>query len=338
MISNIREMTPHENLMQMLQNSHSAFNGNPLQSGDSDSGSMNGNDNEQIIPLLKCKRTRKRASTSNNLTIDQRAKKARNEGTSGIGRNNKVIEKRQIKEGCSNTCRFKCASKITFEDRKKAFSTFWELADRTKQWLCIIEWTNVQKYEDYDSEDYKVMNKKAFKHTYALPSKNENVKVCKKMFLDTLGISHQWVVTASKKWAESQSTGKINECAIGKHRNRTNQIPEELKNLARDHITSFPVMESHNCLENTQRKYLENGLSIATMYRLFVEERRRALDICFIHEQMYRAIFVKEYNYGFLNPNEDRCDKCGAFLNKSASKTTKNEEDYKIHLKNDKES
>lgn len=42
----------------------------------------------------------------------------------------------------------------------------------------------------------------------------------------------------------------------------------------REHIKKFPVIESHYCRENTKRKYLEEGLSIGKMYKLYIEEKK----------------------------------------------------------------
>lgn len=58
----------------------------------------------------------------------------------------------------------------------------------------------------------------------------------------------------------------------GKHKNRPHQYPEKLINEVREHIRKFPVVESHYCRINTERKYLESGLSIVKMYRMYVDE------------------------------------------------------------------
>lgn len=92
----------------------------------------------------------------------------------------------------------------------------------------------------------------------------------------------------------------------GKHFNRPFKVPESLKNVVREHIRSFPVIDSHYCRENTTKKYLEEGLSLCKMYKLYkdiVEERGETL---FVSEQMYRRIFNSEFNYGFFIPKKDR--------------------------------
>lgn len=79
-----------------------------------------------------------------------------------------------------------------------------------------------------------------------------------------------------------------------------------MKNDARKHIASFPVIDSHYCRANCQRKYLEERLSISLMYKLFQREYgvdQSILDI--VGKQMYSRIFNEELNYGFFKPKKD---------------------------------
>lgn len=100
-------------------------------------------------------------------------------------------------------------------------------------------------------------------------------------------------------------TGVIEGDQRGVHTNRPFKCPEEIKNKARDHINSFPVMDSHYCRENTQRKYLVEGLSIATMYRMYLDEREEN-DPNVVSQSMYEVIFNTEFNLGLFTPKKDR--------------------------------
>lgn len=80
-----------------------------------------------------------------------------------------------------------------------------------------------------------------------------------------------------------------------------------MKDEARDHIKSFPVMESHYCRESTKKKYLEEGLSIAKMYRMYVTDVGKGRDESdLVSQSMYEKIFNTEFNYGFFVPKKDR--------------------------------
>ena len=39
-----------------------------------------------------------------------------------------------MRSGC-NQCRFNCAFKISFDERRKCFNQFWDLSDHAKPWL-----------------------------------------------------------------------------------------------------------------------------------------------------------------------------------------------------------
>ena len=92
-------------------------------------------------------------------------------------------------DGCDESCRFKCSNKISFEDRNEAFRQFWNLGDRNLQRICISQWVKTMKIkrkEDYENDNS--IREKQNSHHFSLPKMNgEFVKVCKKMFLQTLG-------------------------------------------------------------------------------------------------------------------------------------------------------
>ena len=87
---------------------------------------------------------------------------------------------------------------------------------------------------------------------------------------------------------------------------RPHKVPEKFKQAVRDHLSSFPVMGSHYCGENTSTKYLEEGLSISKMYFLFQEEMRKKKETVYVTQQMYRKIFNTEFNYSFFVPKKGR--------------------------------
>lgn len=128
--------------------------------------------------------------------IDNKAKEDRAKGLAGSGRK-KLIKARALKPGCSDSCRFKCKEKISEEDRSTAFTDFYDLADKSKQWQCINNWVSVKSKKELDEEAIeiaKVFNKSKPERTFykfTLPSPTGPISVCRSMFLDTLGICHK---------------------------------------------------------------------------------------------------------------------------------------------------
>lgn len=122
--------------------------------------------------------------------IDVKAKRARSSGIEGIGRTGLPIKSREMRDGCNDKCRFRCSQKICVGARKAAFSQFWQLGDRSKQWECITNWVHsktVRNNGRIDSDSEKESKKKFVSHRFALPDEGKLIKVCKKTFLDTLG-------------------------------------------------------------------------------------------------------------------------------------------------------
>lgn len=88
------------------------------------------------------------------------------------------------------------------------------------------------------------------------------------MFLKTIGISEKILNNMGKKLAISPV---LISGQRGTHRNRPHEIPREVTDCIKQHISMFPVVDSHYTRQNTRKQYLESDLSIAKMYRLYQE-------------------------------------------------------------------
>ena len=124
---------------------------------------------EKLVPIRKNVRKRK---LNVELHIDTKAKKARMSGIAGVGRNGKLILPRGVKVGCNKKCRLKCKTKMTAEDREYANRIYWNLYEHKKKWECLMHWTK------------KTDNITIFH--LPLQQEGQFVRVCLKMFLDTL--------------------------------------------------------------------------------------------------------------------------------------------------------
>lgn len=122
------------------------------------------------------------------------------------------------------------------------------------------------------------------------------------------GVSYQMVRTAEKK---RNSAGKVQEVIQddqrGKHHNNPFKVPDQNLAAVLQHIDSYPIMESHYCREKTNRRYLEEGLSLHTMYRMYEKDVILKNRDFHVSEYMYRQIFNTQRNLGFFAPKKDRC-------------------------------
>ena len=92
--------------------------------------------------------------------------------------------------GCLKTCRFKCRDKITHEDRTKIFTNHWALENHKRQWdfidnLIVSAFPKEAKSKVHCKGGfYNTVSRKYF----LTMSNGTKVKVCRTMFLHTLGM------------------------------------------------------------------------------------------------------------------------------------------------------
>ena len=104
-----------------------------------------------------------------------------------------------------------------------------------------------------------------------------------------------------------------------------NLTPEWKLNLIKEHIESYPTMESHYCRATSNRKYLDAKLTLRKMYEQFCiffasshqsklspPQKNDDTDSCnrVPKENIYRKVFCNEYNLSFFVPRKDQCPIC----------------------------
>ncbi|GBL72929.1 hypothetical protein AVEN_128113-1 [Araneus ventricosus] len=92
----------------------------------------------------------------------------------------------------------------------------------------------------------------------------------------------------------------------GKNGN-SRRLPKRDQVLVREHIKSFPVVESHYCRARTKREYLGSHLSIGKMYELYLKQCCTE-KITAVRKSMYHRIFVKELSLEFHSAKKDSCE------------------------------
>ena len=88
--------------------------------------------------------------------------------------------------------------------------------------------------------------------------------MCKACYLDTLGISQKKVYTTHANKSEFDTPK-----ADGRGKSTKKGFSDDVKNVVRNHIKSFPCVESHYCRRDSKKQYLESHLNINKMYELY---------------------------------------------------------------------
>ena len=147
---------------------------------------------------------------------------------------------------------------------KKIFQTYWSQTYETQRQF-IRENTKLLIKKRHTKKE-PMLSRRKNTIEYFLPSDSAKIQVCKKTFLKTLDIGERTIAyTLKKRRPHSNSDNRGKQCP-------TTNILESEKEIIRQHIRSFPVIESHYCRKTSQRKYLEKDPSIRNMYDLYCNE------------------------------------------------------------------
>lgn len=147
----------------------------------------------KIIP--KEKLTRKRTRNKEEW-IDVKSKTKFNFGEEHLNRSGKLKEAKQMGQPCKLTCRYKCVEKVSDEIRKKLFTDYWKLGDHSRQWDFIARYIKLSNKEVGPATSRRQFSRKYY---FPIPNNNNEVQVCRSMFLRTFSISEKVVHTVCSK-------------------------------------------------------------------------------------------------------------------------------------------
>lgn len=270
--------------------------------------------------------------------IDVKSKCQLNKGEEHLNRKGQNKDAKKIGPPCSEKCRMKCFDKLINTDRKTIFESYWEIGDHDRQREFLARYVRIVQIKQ--SIVSPSQSRRNVSRKYFIPVNNKEIQVCQKMFLQTFAISDKVISNIFKK---------INNSPVlladqrGKHTNRPLAIKDNVKGYIRQHIESFPVVDSHYIRSESTRKYLENGLSISKMHRLYLEWIKEKPftstqdnydNIIKVTLRQYTDIFNNEFNLSFFKPKKDLCDECEAYKLASVEEKSKIQISYDKHLSN----
>lgn len=241
----------------------------------------------------------------------------------------KTVKARQLGPVCKNTqwCKKggrECA-KLTDEQRQDIFTDYYKLDDVHLQREFILQY--VRQISKKSTTTTKIESRRQKTNIFYLPMKGSTVKICQKLFLNTLGITEKIMRTALEKL---QDTGVILKDRRGGRCKAAVEIDQANRKLIENHINRFPRVESHYCRSNTSREYLHSDLTIKKMYAMFTEELgSSASKPCLT---TYRSVF-NSMNLSFLRPKKDMCGLCKTYFDGSPETKLRLKATYEEHTK-----
>lgn len=110
--------------------------------------------------------------------------------------------KAEMGPSCGNNCSWKC--QVSQKQRLKIFNAYYKLGDYTRQRDFIH--SNIEKSDTKTKTTAIGASRRKFSSLFYLPVDGKKVKVCKKMFINTLGIKKGVVDIALKKRTETNTS------------------------------------------------------------------------------------------------------------------------------------
>lgn len=258
------------------------------------------NNNQREETRKSRKRKRDPSKWKKNVRKDKR-----NRGEAYISSRNKPVPAKMVKnlKDCTR-CKKRCSDNVSDEVRSSLFHNYYELTAEQKRLFVLSNTVKVQPKRRRDKKTPE-NSKKQNSYLFYFQVNGKKIQVCKTFFLGTLCISQKTVYNVHQS---SNAVG--NTPTMVRHGKHTkHKIPEDVVQSVRDHIASFPKIDSHYCRADTSRSYLDSSLSVAKLYDLY-KKAMEEQDQTPVKLSYYREIFCTEFNICFQKPKKDRCDVC----------------------------
>lgn len=182
-------------------------------------------------------------------------------------------EPRQLKPFCKlssgNNSKLKCRS-IGERDRKHIFKCFWKTLDWSGKKTYVTSLVDVCLAKDKKNKQNEI-SRRTYSYKFYLKLNGARVRVCRTMFLNTLGLG-RWTVSSwiqnltnmptTEEASGSDSDEQVDEDSCQPKKSKRSRLLSD-KNLIdhNKHLEGFlkdlPKMESHYCRRDTGKLYFE---------------------------------------------------------------------------------
>ena len=211
---------------------------------------------------------------------------------------------RQLKSGCSDSCRRKCNHKITHSHREVLFREFWQLENDTLRREFILPIVNkVPKKSGKRSDSRRNCTLK-----WTIPYNGELIVVCKKFFLDTFDVRDNFVHTILEKIERNEGSMEDMRGKHGKKQNAFVQEVSKIENYVKSKATYIAV-RCCICQIDFPRWCLDLKMPIGQFYKEYAVDRiaEGGKPAC---RTSFTSVCVKKLNIKHSSVQENKCAKC----------------------------
>lgn len=218
-------------------------------------------------------------------------KKRMNSNKPYVNTKGEVVEAKQVDESFLCKCTKKCTEVVGLDLRKKFFNQFWTIGTHEGRCAmlvgCVAEMPKKRTYT-------KSFSKRSVTRTYKIFGQ----EACKIAFLRTLKINECRIKLALDKQVNADTYA---DCR-GQSSGGNNKFSESKRQEIISHIEKFPKYVSHYCRNQTEAKFLNADLSLAKMFRLYLDGRADPAKL-----SSYKQMFYENFNLRFKPPRKDTC-------------------------------
>lgn len=238
-------------------------------------------------------------------------KTLRNSGQTYLNSKGKIVEGKRMRESCGTTCRSKCITKITEDDRQRAFEVYWGLGDIVKQRKFIYKHitSTIPKRRRTENSN-RTLTLHFYLDTINDDGSSQMIQVCKKMFKNTLVISSQVIQGVIKKYALE---------GFNDIRGKFERKVSEAQLYAIEHVKKFPFF------------YIEQTLTKVQCYQMYRDECAD-LGLEPVKEGNYRSIFDKQNQGSFLKTEKISCELCHRFYKSHDDERAELQKEHDDHI------
>lgn len=136
---------------------------------------------------------------------------------------------------------------------------------------------------------------------YVMSAQKRLIPVCKKSFMEILGITRRRIDTVSKNYFKTSQPARENRGG-----DRLSEKYRAEKESVMNFINKFKAVESHYCRGQSERLYLDSNLNITKMWSMYQSGNNGQP----VKKSYFRQIFNTKYNLGFGSPRTDVCSTC----------------------------
>lgn len=239
-----------------------------------------------------------------------------------------TVAARKLKERCnSNNCKKqnRQCSLITEEQRMEIFKMFTDIGNLTSHREFIVR--HIEVVDTATKTSGKDQSRREKSRRFFLTVNSQKYRVCKTLFLHTLGITDKTMRTSLAKLSTEGVLQK--EGRGGRQSAKVIERDKIIRAAVLNHIQRFPKVEAHYCRASSSKEYLHPDLTVSKMHNMFLQELGPNDEIPSI--DFYRKVF-RSLNLSFHRPKKDQCSLCLSYKQGDESCKEKLKDKYNKHF------